>query len=325
MRVLSGIQPTGRLHIGNYLGAIRQWKELQQDHESIFTIVDLHALTVAQDPKTFRSFILQKAAELFASGIDPTKSIMFVQSHVPAHSELAWIFDTLTPVGELERMTQFKDKSQKHAENINVGLLAYPVLMAADILLYHPQAVPVGHDQLQHLELTRIIARKFNATYGETFREPEAYVPEEGARVMSLTDPTKKMSKSDHPSSAIFLSDSPDDIRKKLKSAVTDTGSAITYDPEAKPGISNLLLIYSAFAKTTIEQAQKEFATVSYASFKDAVAELLIAKLAPFAKKYHEILKDEAQLISSLNEGAKKANEIANATMKTVRKRVGLL
>src|SRR3989338_8478612 len=264
MRILSGIQPTGSIHIGAYLGAISQWKELQTMGECIFFIADLHALTVPRDPKTFAQKTLETAAELLASGIDPEKCVIFAQSQVKEHTELAWILNTITPVGELERMTQYKDKSKQFKANINAGLLSYPVLQAADILLYQADSVPVGKDQTQHLELTKTIARKFNQKYGDTFKVPEAITLDIGAKIMSLNDPKKKMSKS-MPETCLFLFDEPEVIRKKIMTAVTDTGKNIKYDPNKKPGVSNLLVIYSSFSGKSIKELEKKFKAKGYA------------------------------------------------------------
>ena len=325
MRILSGIQPTGSLHIGNYLGAVRQWIELQEKNECFFPIVDLHALTAPQDPKEFKKSILEKTTELLSVGIDPEKCVLFVQSDVSEHTELAWILNTLTPIAELERMTQFKDKSQKQKSNVNAGLLTYPTLMAADILLYQTQAVPVGEDQTQHLELTRKLARKFNSKYGETFVIPREIVPKGGARIMSLTNPKAKMSKTDDTASSISLFDEPKDIKAKINAAVTDTGSAVTYNSARKPGISNLLTIYSEFSGETIAQLEKKFKGKGYAAFKKSLAEILIKKLAPFYEKKKDLEKREVYIEETLKKGAQKAEAIASTTMQDVRSKVGLL
>jgi len=325
MRIFSGIQPTGSLHIGNYLGAVRNWLALQQEHDCIYTIVDLHALVVTQDPKLFRQLILEKAIEYMAVGLDPERCIIFVQSHVKEHTELAWILNTITPLAELERMTQYKDKAQKNKKNINAGLFDYPVLMAADILLYKANAVPVGEDQAQHLELTRIIARKFNSLYGDTFPEPETLLPKQGARIMSLKNPKSKMSKSEGPDSYISLFDNPQLIRKKIAKAVTDPGKDIIYNPSKKPGVSNLLTIYSLFTEEPIAEIEQQFKGQGYSEFKKALEELLIEKLEPYRKKKHELLQRERYVQELLVQGAKKSRAIAEATMKEVREKVGLL
>jgi len=325
MRVLSGIQPTGQLHIGNYLGAVKYWTLLQEKHDSYFCVVDLHALTVEQNPKEFAKTTLQKVIELIAAGLDPERCTLFLQSHVKEHTELAWIFNTLTPVAELERMTQFKDKSAKHKKNINAGLLTYPTLMAADILLYKPDGVPVGKDQEQHLELTRAIAKKFNNQYGKTFEEPDSLVPKEGAKIMSLVDPEKKMSKSDAAASYISLFDSADDIQKKIMRATTDTESDIRYSPLKKPGVSNVLQIYSLFAQEPVQDVEKKFQGKDYATLKKEVANLLIDKLEPFRKKKKELENREIYIQEILKRGAKKASSQAASTMQEVRDKVGLV
>jgi len=324
MRILSGIQPTGTLHLGNYLGAVRQWIELQEKNECFFLIVDLHALTVPQDPKEFKASVLEKTTELLAVGIDPERCVLFVQSQVGEHTELAWILNTLTPIAELERMTQFKDTSQKQKSNVNIGLLTYPTLMAADILLYQTQGVPVGDDQTQHLELTRTLARKFNTKYGETFVLPKAIIQKEGGRIMSLTNPKAKMSKTDDAASSISLFEDPKDIKAKINTAVTDTGSAITYNPARKPGISNLLTIYSEFSGESTSQIEKKFKGKGYAPFKKSLSDLLIKKLAPFREKKKDLEKREVYVEETLRKGTQKAEAIASTTMQDVRSKVGL-
>ncbi len=323
MRVLSGIQPTGQLHIGNYLGAIKQWIELQQENECIFFITDLHAITLPRDPKTFQKEILNTAVEYLATGLDPEKSIIFVQSQVKEHTELCWLLNTITPAAELFRMTQYKDKSQQFKKNINAGLLDYPVLQAADILLYQTDIVPVGKDQLQHLELSRIIARKFNNRFGETFKIPKAYVSKTGAKIMSLENPKKKMSKS-IPSSCLFLFDEPKEIKKKIMSATTDSQKIIKYDPKKKPGISNLLTIYSLFSNKSIKDLEKKFKGKNYAEFKKSLAQLLILKLEPFRGKKKELLSREVYVQEILNKGEKRARSIAQSTITDVRQKMGL-
>jgi len=325
MRVLSGIQPTGQLHLGNYLGAVKQWTKLQGKHDCFFAVVDLHALTQEQDPKEFGGACVEKVIELISAGLDPEQCTIFLQSHVKEHTELAWIFNTITPLAELERMTQYKDKAKKNKKNINAGLLTYPTLMAADILLYQAQGVPVGKDQMQHLELTRMIAGKFNTLYGNTFVEPEALVLKEGAKIMSLQDPKKKMSKSDGPQTVISLFEEPESIRKKVMRATTDEGKEIVYNPAKKPGISNLLTIYSLFSEQSIKDAEKQFQGKGYAALKKEMAELLVDKLEPFRRKKKELQSRDLYLKEILKHGAKKARSIASQTMEDVRSKLGLL
>ena len=324
MRILSGIQPTGSMHIGSYIGAVSQWKKLQETGECLFFIADLHALTVPQNPKEFPSQVMQTAVEMIAAGLDPEKSIIFVQSEVKEHTELYWLLSTLTPLGELERMTQYKNKSKQFKENINAGLLNYPVLQAADILLYQIDSVPVGEDQKQHLELTRTLAKKFNQKYGETFKIPDALTLKIGAKIMALNDPKKKMSKS-QPESCLFLFDEPEVIKKKIMSAVTDTGKAIKYDPDKKPGISNLLAIYSLVGQKPISELEKKFKNKGYGDFKKSLTELLILKFEPFRLKKKELLSREVYIKEILERGRKKAQFIAQATMQDVRKKMGLI
>jgi len=325
MRIFSGIQPTGKMHIGNYLGATKNWAELQVNHECFFCVVDLHALTTLQNPKQFPETTLAKFIELLAVGLNPEKCIIFVQSHIKEHTELAWILSTLTPLGELERMTQFKDKAKKQHTNINAGLLTYPTLMAADILLYKVQGVPVGKDQTQHLELTRIIAKKFNSTYGKTFPEPETILVKEGAKIMSLTDPQKKMSKSDVPESSIGIFEEAQSIQKKIQKAVTDAGKEIKYDLIKKPGISNLLTIYSLFSDESLSQAEKKFKGKEYSVFKKSLADLLVKKLMPLRQKKEELDSRELYVKEIIRQGEERARSIAKATMDEVREKIGLL
>ncbi len=325
MRIFSGIQPTGELHIGNYLGAIKNWLELQRENECIFCIVDLHALTIPQNPETFRKAILNKVIELLALGIDPQKCTLFIQSSVREHAELAWILNTLTPLGELERMTQFKDKAKKQKEGVNIGLLDYPVLMAADILLYKTEGVPVGQDQTQHLELTRTLAKRFNATYGQTFLEPKTIIPRMGAKIMSLQNPARKMSKSDGDETVIGVFEEPSSIQEKVMRAVTDTGKDIRYNPEKKAGISNLLTIYSLFSNKDIKVVEKKFKGKGYATFKKAVADLLIEALDPFRRKKKELQARELYVQEILRQGTSHATTIAKSTMGEVRSKIGLL
>lgn len=322
--ILSGVQPTGRLHIGNYLGALKNFVELQNSNKyrCIFAVVDLHSLTEDYDPRQKPEQILGVAADFLAAGLDPERSIIFLQSKVPAHTELTWIFSTLTPMGELERMTQFKDKASRQSENINAGLFTYPVLQASDILLYSPKSIPVGDDQAQHLELTRTIARKFNNRFGKTFLEPKILLTHT-PRVMSLKDPSKKMSKSE-PVGCIFLDDSPEVIHDKLRSAVTDSGSAIFYDRENKPAISNLIEIYAAFSGEEISEVQAQFVSTSYSAFKIALADLIANHFTEFRKKKKLLMAKPRLLKKILAEGSEQANKIAEKKMREVRKRIGI-
>jgi tryptophanyl-tRNA synthetase len=324
-RIFSGIQPSGNLHIGNYLGAVRRWAPLQSEYDCVYCVVDWHALTVYQKPEILRQNISDTVAVLLAAGIEPEKSIVFIQSHVKEHAELAWILNTVTPVAELERMTQFKDKAQKNKININAGLLDYPVLMAADILLYNAEAVPVGEDQRQHVEIARVIAKKINNLYGQTFKEPQELIRKESARIMSLADPSKKMSKSDKDySGCVGLLDTPDEIREKIKKAMTDSGTEIKYSPQ-KPALANLLTIYSAFSGQPIQKIEKKYAdNSSYVDFKKDLAETIIAGLADFQKKYGEIKNNPDYTKKIIREGAQKAKEIAEMTIKDIRKKIGL-
>ncbi len=324
-RALSGIKPTGNLTLGNYIGALREFKKFQDDYESFVFIADLHALTLPIDPAFLRSNTKDIVAFYIAAGLDPQKTTIFLQSDVSAHSELNSILINYLYMGELSRMTQFKEKSQKlNNEAIGVGLFAYPVLMASDILLYNADIVPVGDDQTQHVELTRTVVHRFNERYQkEVFVMPKAVKPSVGARIMSLSDPTRKMSKSD-PKGDIFLKDDINIIRKKIMSAVTDTGHEIKYDVENKPGISNLLTIYAALSNITIEQAEKEFEGLEqYGTFKKIVADKVVSVIQPFQEKYKEILKSGI-IDQVLAEGAKRANYIANKTLRKVKKTVGL-
>jgi len=325
MKIFSGIRPSGDLHIGNYLGAIKQWIKLQEENDCVFCIVDLHALTTPWNPKLLQKNILEAAVAYLAAGLDPEKCVLFVQSQVKEHAELTWLLNNLAPVSELFRMTQYKEKAKQFKENVNIGLLDYPILMAADILLYQAEGVPVGKDQEQHVELTRIVARKFNAKFGDTFKEPKTLLSKTGAKIMSLQDPKKKMSKTGNPKGCISLFDEPNEIKKKVMSAVTDTGKTIKYSPTTKPGISNLLTIYSLFADTSIEETEKEFAGKGYGVFKKALTELLASKLEPFRKKRKELLAREVYTREILNQGARKAQVIASSTMQQVKEKMGLL
>ncbi len=325
MRILSGIQPTGDIHIGNYLGALKQWIALQEKNECIFFIADLHSLTVPYDPKNLQDSITQKVISYIAAGLDPEKSIIFVQSQIKEHTELSWILNTICPVGELERMTQYKEKSKKFKDNINTGLLNYPVLMAADILLYKTEAVPVGKDQTQHVELARTLARRFNQKFGKTFVEPKAILPKFGAKIMSLVDPKKKMSKTDNSQSYISLFDTPEDIQKKIMASTTDSGKNIKYDPVKKPGISNLLTIYSLLIDKPIKELEKKFKDKGYADFKKSLAKTVIEFLEPFRKKQKELVAREVYIKEILNRGKNRAQSIAQITMQEVKEKMGLI
>lgn len=324
--IFSGIQPTsGAFTLGNYLGAVRNWGKLQDEYNCTYCIVNQHAITVRQDPQTLKKNTLSAYALMLACGIDPKKSITFIQSHVKTHAELAWVLNCYTQFGELSRMTQFKDKSAKHADNINAGLFTYPSLMAADILLYQTDLVPVGLDQKQHLELTRNIAMRFNGLYGDTFRIPEAYIPETSAKIMSLADPTKKMSKSDENVKAtVFLLDPAETIIKKFKSAVTDSEAEVVYR-EGKDGINNLMSIYSAFTGKSFDEIQSEFAGKGYGDFKLAVGETVADGLRPIREEYTRLMDDKAYLESCYREGAQKALAISQRTLDKVYKKIGFL
>jgi len=325
MRVLSGIQPTGSIHIGNYLGAIKQWIKLQEKNECVFFIADLHSLTIPYKPKELQKNILETAIVYLATGIDPQKSIFFIQSDIKEHTELCWLLNTVCPIGELERMTQYKEKSKQFKKNINAGLLVYPILQAADILLYKTETVPVGKDQVQHVELARTIARKFNQKFGETFVEPKALLPKLGAKIMALNNPKQKMSKSSGPQSYVSLFEEPEEIKKKIMSAVTDTGKQIKYNLQKKPGISNLLTIYGLFSEKPIKEIEKTFKGKGYAYFKKSLAELLINSLEPFRRKRKELLRREVYVQETLKLGAKRAETVAQFTIQEVRKKMGLV
>ncbi len=325
-RIFSGIQPSGELTLGSYMGAIRNWVQLQDEYDCVYCIVDMHAITVRQNPADLRRRALNQLAQYLACGLDPKKSILFIQSHVHQHAELGWVLGCYTQFGELSRMTQFKDKSAKHADNITAGLFTYPVLMAADILLYQSDLVPVGEDQRQHVELCRDIAQRFNGVYSDTFRLPEAFIPKLGARVMSLGDPTSKMSKSD-PDGCINLMDSPDDIRRKFKRAVTDseTERCVRYDVGNKPGVSNLMSIYAAVNGKSYEEIEAEFAGKGYGEFKPAVAEAVIELFRPIREESERLIADKAYLESIYKDGAERASYIAEKTLRKVYKKVGFL
>ena len=324
--MLSGIQPSGDLHLGNYLGAVKNWGARAEEFDCYYFMADLHTLTVRQDPKMLRRRSLEQLAQYIACGIDPEKNVLFLQSHVHEHAELGWILNCYTMFGELSRMTQFKDKCAKNADNINGGLFTYPSLMAADILLYQADYVPVGEDQRQHCELTRDIAVRFNNIYGETFKVPEAYVPKAGARVMGLGNPTSKMSKSD-PNGCVFLMEKPEDIARKFKRAITDsdTENCVRFDQANKPGVSNLMNIYSAVTGKSFEEIEKEFAGCGYGVFKPAVGDAVIETLRPIREEATRLLNDKAYLCSVYTEGAQKASFIASKTLRKVYKKVGLV
>lgn len=323
--IFSGIQPSGMLTIGHIAGALRNWVALQHQYLCYFCIVDLHALTVRQVPANLRRWTLDCAAMYLAAGIDPEHATIFIQSHVPAHAELAWVLSTFTGFGEASRMTQFKEKSEQHPQNVNVGLFAYPILMAADILLYQTNLVPVGDDQKQHLELTRDLAQRFNNTYSPTFALPEPYIPAYGARLMSLQDPRKKMSKSDpNQNATIFLADDNDAIRRKIQRAVTDSGTTIAYDRDNRPGISNLIEIYHLATGEPIEVIVEHFRGATYTAFKAAVADALIAYLEPVRTRFFQIRADESYLAGLLVGGAETAARVANRTLQKVYRKIGL-
>ncbi len=322
-RILSGIQPTGNLTIGNYLGALRNWVALQDDFDACYMIANLHATTVRQDPSDLRKRTLGAVALLLACGIDPEKSIVFVQSYVPEHTMLTWALSCNTYIGELSRMTQFKDKAARHQDNINAGLYTYPVLMAADILLYQADLVPVGADQKQHLELARDIADRFNKSFGDSFVVPEPYIAKVGARIMSLQEPEKKMSKSDpNPNASILILDDPDTIVRKVRRAVTDCDGRITPDPE-KAGVFNLLSIFAACRTTTPELAAEQFSGCGYGALKDAVSDALIETLSPVQEEYKRILNDKEYLRLVMETGAEKASVIARKTVRKVYHKMG--
>ena len=323
--LFSGVQPTNNLHIGNYIGALKQWVEIQHRYRCLFCVVDLHAITVPQDPKILRQNILNVAATYLAAGVDPARCDIFVQSEVPEHAELGWILSTIIKISELERMTQFKDKSIKRGENVGVGLFTYPALMAADILLYDTSVVPVGEDQVQHLELTRLVGRRFNTQFGETFVIPQPLIQKVGARIMALDEPTAKMSKSAlSANSYIALSDSPDVIRKKISKAVTDSGTGIAYDAIERPAISNLLTIFHHATGRSMKDIEDEYANKGYADFKKALAEAVVTMLEPIQKKLRLFQDDPAELSKILDRGRDKARGLAAEKMKQVREHIGL-
>src|SRR5580765_2429173 len=321
-RIFSGAQPTGQLHIGNYLGALKNWVALQDEYEAFYCIVNLHAITLPQDPKVLRKATLDLARIYLAAGVDPEKATIFIQSDVPEHAELTWVLSCISRMGELERMTQFKDKGKGNQERAGVGLFTYPVLMAADILLYQTDLVPVGKDQKQHLELTRDLAERFNRDFGETFVIPEAFIPPVGAKIQSLQDPTKKMSKSDeNPAGSIFLLDDADTITKKIKRAVTDSGTEINFD-ETRPAIKNLLTIYHLLTGKTQDDCVAHFEGKGYGQFKTELAAATIEFLRPFQEKVKQY--DDEQLKAILIRGAEKAKNVASVTLRSVYKKTGI-
>ncbi len=324
MRIFSGVRPTGELHIGNYLGAIKQWIELQEKNDCVFCIVDLHAITTPYQSKELKKNIFELAIAYLASGLNPEKCIFFVQSQVEAHAELAWLLSTITPIGELQRMTQYKEKVKKYPKDINAGLVNYPILMAADILLYQTDLVPVGKDQQQHVELARTIARKFNQKFGQTFKEPKVLLPKTGAKIMSLQNPKKKMSKTDDPRGCLEVFEKPEEIKKKIMAAVTDPGKVIKYS-DSKPGISNLLTIYSLFSGKSISELERNFKGKGYEEFKKSLTKLLINSLEPFRRKRKELLSREIYVKEILNAGAKRAKTIAQLTLEEAKKKMGLI
>lgn len=323
--IFSGVQPSGKLTLGNYLGAIKNFPLLQEEYNCIYCVVDMHAITVRQDPAALRRQTLEVLAQYIACGLDPEKSVLFIQSHVPAHAELGWVLNCYTMFGEASRMTQFKDKSAKHADNVNVGLFDYPVLMAADILLYQTDMVPVGVDQLQHIELARNIAQRFNGVYSDTFVMPEPYIPKTGAKIMSLADPTRKMSKSDENANGfVLLMDKPEDIMRKFKRAVTDSDSRIIVS-EDKPGVSNLISIYALATGKTIAEVEAEFAGKGYGEFKPAVGEAVVELLRPIRERTEDLLKNKDYLEQVYKEGAQKASYLARKTLDKVYRKVGFV
>lgn len=324
--ILSGIQSTGKLTLGNYLGAINNWVHMQEEYDCYYMIANLHTLTVRNDPEELRNNTLKILATYIAAGLDPEKNTLFIQSQVKEHAELGWILDCYTYMGELSRMTQFKDKAAKHADNINAGLFTYPALMAADILLYQADLVPVGEDQRQHLEITRDLAERFNKLYGKTFVIPEAYVRKESARIMGLQDPESKMSKSaTNPNDVIFIEDEPEVIMKKFKKAVTDSENRIKFDPENKPGVSNLMQIYSAITGKNMQEIEAEFEGKGYGDFKITVANSVIDKLKPVQEKYKEILQNKDYLKEIYTKGAESARKLASKTLEDVKNKIGIL
>ena len=324
--LLSGIQPSGELHLGNYLGAIKTWSERSEQFDCYWFMADLHTITVRQNPAELRRRTLTQIATYIACGLDPAKNTIFVQSHVHQHAELGWVLDCYTMFGELSRMTQFKDKSAKHADNINAGLFTYPCLMAADILLYQPDFVPVGEDQKQHVEICRDIATRFNGIYGDVFKLPEPYIPKVGARVMSLTSPENKMSKSDKDQNGcVYMLERPEDILRKFKKAVTDSEACVRFDPEQKPGVSNLMQIYAVCTGKTFDAIEAEFAGRGYGEFKGAVGEAVVETLRPIREETERILADKTYLEGIYRAGAERAAYVAGKTLRKVYKKVGFV
>lgn len=324
--ILSGIQPSGSLTLGSFLGAIKNWAELADAYECFYMIVDMHAITARQVPAELRRTTLEQIAQYIACGLDPRKNTLFIQSHVHAHAELSWVLSCFTMFGELSRMTQFKDKSAKNADNINAGLFTYPSLMAADILLYQADLVPVGDDQKQHIELTRDIANRFNGIYGDVFTIPEPFIPKIGARIMSLQEPTSKMSKSDTSSgSCIYILDKPEDIMRAFKRAVTDSETAVRFDPEGKPGVSNLMQIYSACTDRSLAEIEAEFDGSGYGDFKARVGEAVVERLRPIREEALRLLADKAYLESVYRDGAERAARVADKTVRKVYKKLGFV
>lgn len=325
-RILSGIQPSGELTLGSYLGAIRNWAALADEYDCYYMLADMHTITVRQVPAELRRHTLTQLATYIACGLDPKKNTLFVQSHVPAHAQLGWVLDCYTMFGELSRMTQFKDKSAKNADNINAGLFTYPALMAADILLYQADLVPVGGDQKQHVEICRDIAARFNGIYGDVFKLPEPYIPQIGARVMSLTSPESKMSKSDKDQNGcVYMLEKPEDILRKFKKAVTDSEACVRYDPKEKPGVSNLMQIYSACTDRGFDAIESEFAGRGYGDFKSAVGEAVVELLRPIREETERLLADKEDLQSIYRDGAERAAKVANRTLGKVYKKVGFI
>jgi len=324
--MLSGIQPSGELHLGNYLGPLRHWPKMIEEYDCYFFMADLHTITVRQEPAALRRRVLTQVAQYIACGLDPDKCTIFIQSHVPAHAQLGWVLDCYTMFGELSRMTQFKDKSAKHKDNINAGLFTYPALMAADILLYQPDFVPVGEDQKQHVEICRDIAGRFNGIYGEVFRVPEPYIAKVGARIMSLNDPASKMSKSNL-EGCVALADKPEEIMRKFKRAVTDsdTERCVRYAPQEKPGVSNLIQIYAAASGKSYEDVEREFDGQGYGKFKSAVGEAVVETLRPIREETERLLGDRAYLEGVYRAGAERASSIAEKTLRKVYKKIGFV
>lgn len=326
--MLSGIQPSGELTLGSYMGAIKHWPARADEFDCYYFMADMHTITVRQTPADLRRRTLTQLAAYIACGLDPEKNVLFIQSHVPAHAQLAWVLNCYTMFGELSRMTQFKDKSAKNADNINAGLFTYPALMAADILIYQADYVPVGEDQKQHVEICRDIANRFNGIYGDVFKVPEPYIPQVGARIMSLTTPTSKMSKSDQDQNGcVYMLEKPDDIMRKFKKAVTDsdTEHCVRYDPAAKPGVANLMQIYSVATGKSIQEIEREFDGQGYGAFKPAVGEAVVELLRPIREETEHLLTDKAYLEKVYQEGAEKAAYIANKTLRKVYKKVGFV